>query len=439
MQPVTELSQALAAGTLRVRDLAERCLAEIAAREGEIHAFVHLDPAAVRAAADALDAARAAGRQPGPLFGLPVAVKDIIDTADAPTGNGTPLDDGRRPAADATLVSRLRAAGALILGKTVTTELAYRQPGPTRNPHALDHTPGGSSQGSAAAVAAGMAPLALGSQTVGSTIRPASYCGIVGFKPTHGRVPLTGVLNTAAPLDTIGAFATSVAGTALLVDAMQGFDPADPRTRPGPRDSLAAAVQAAPARSPRFALVGGPFWDEVSDDVRALFERLAEMLGSNAEWVDLPPAVEAAYPAHLALMHAEFAHNLAGYRERDDGRLSAAMREAMDIGAAVSAVEYIAARTLQTGLALELAPVFERYDAFLTPAAFGEAPVSLESTGDARCNALWTFLGVPAATVPAAVGSGGLPIGVQIVGAPDDDAAVARSAAWLETALAAAQ
>ncbi|MEM0906238.1 MAG: amidase [Pseudomonadota bacterium] len=431
-----ETAGKLAAGALSARELAEACLDRIASDDGAIKAFVHISPDYVRAQADALDAHRKAGRPLGILHGLPVALKDMFDTADYPTENGTALDKGRRPRKDATLVARLRASGAVILGKTVTTELAFRQPGPTRNPHNLEYTPGGSSQGSAAAVAAGMVPLSIGSQTIGSTIRPASFCGTVGVKLTHGTVPLTGALTTATPLDTVGGFAMSVADAALLFNAIQGHDPEDARTRPAPHADLLASVQAGPPLPPRFAIVGGPFWSEASNDVRGLFDELAALLGEDAvDRVALPDVFQNAYDAQLRIMHAGFAKNLRHYRERGADQLSQHMRDAMAEGDAVTATQYLEALDWQTVLANGLDPIFDRFDAILTPAAGGEAPHSLTSTGDSRFNALWTFVGAPCAAIPAGKGAAGLPIGVQVVGRPGEDARLLRNAAWLEAKL----
>jgi Asp-tRNA(Asn)/Glu-tRNA(Gln) amidotransferase A subunit family amidase len=226
------------AGEFKASDLTEALLKRIAEKEPEIGAFAFLDEALVRQRAKAVDDHRGTGRAVGALHGLAVGVKDIIDTADMPTENGTPIDAGRRPGKDATIVQRLRAAGAVVIGKTVTTELAFFGPGRTRNPRNLAHTPGGSSSGSAAAVAAGMIPLAIGTQTNGSVIRPASFCGVVGFKPSHGLIPRTGILHHHPALDTVGVFARTVADAALLADAIAGYDPIDADTRIMPPPKL---------------------------------------------------------------------------------------------------------------------------------------------------------------------------------------------------------
>jgi len=418
----TMLAERLAAGAVSARDVTEACLARIAERDGEIGAFVHIDPDHARAQADAIDRHRKSGRRIGPLHGLPVAVKDIVDTADMPTENGTVLDAGRRPHKDATIVTRLRLAGAVVIGKTVTTEFAFMHPRATRNPHNLEHTPGGSSQGSAAAVADGMVPLAVGTQTAGSVIRPASFCGVVGMKPTHGLVSLSGVLTTSRPLDTAGVFATSLEDAALLLDALAGHDPADERTRPMARPDLLAAARRDPPLDPLLAVVKGPTWHEASDDVAGLLEEVSEALGETATPLDLPSVFENAWPAHQRLMKVGFARNLRHYRERGAGAISEAMLAAMDEGAAVSAVDYLSALDWQEALRAGLGGIFDRYDAILTPSAPGEAPRGLSSTGAAHFNFLWTLVGAPCINLPVARGSNGLPLGIQLVGRPGEDA-----------------
>ncbi len=432
------LAERIAAGALSARDATEACLARIAERDPVIHAFAHIDPDHARRQADALDRHRKAGRPLGPLHGVPVGVKDIIDTADYPTENGTVLDAGRRPRRDAVLVGRLRAAGAVIIGKTVTTETAYFNPGPTRNPHNLEHTPGGSSAGSAAAVADGMIPLAIGSQTAGSVIRPASFCGVVGVKPTRGLVPLTGLLTLSEPLDTAGVFATTLEDAALILDAMAGYDPSDPRTRPEPKPNLLAAARTDPPLRPTVAIVEGPAWGEASDDVRGLLDEVAATLGDRADRVPLPDVFANARPALLTIMKTGFARHLRPYVERGEASLSPILREAIAEGAGTLATDYLAALDWQTVLTAGLDKIFDRYDAIITPAAPGEAPAGLGSTGNAAFNVLWTFVGTPALTLPIARGSSGLPIGLQVVCRIGEDARLFRTARWLERQLAAA-
>ncbi|MEQ1669292.1 MAG: amidase, partial [Hyphomicrobium sp.] len=247
----TDAAKRLASGALTAEALTAACLARIRLRDADVEAWAHFDASKVMAEAKASDAARKRGEKPGPLAGIPVAIKDIIDTADYPTEHGTPVFAGRQPEKDASLVAQLKSAGATIFGKTVTTELAFFGPGKTKNPHNPGHTPGGSSSGSAAAVADFQVPLSIGTQTAGSLIRPASYCGVIGFKPTFGAVSRTGVLEQSAPLDTIGGYARSVEDIALLMDAISGFDATDADMTAGPRLSLVAELAKPAARAPR--------------------------------------------------------------------------------------------------------------------------------------------------------------------------------------------
>lgn len=439
MQGLADLSAVeardkLQRGELRAVDLAADCLERVAAREPEVQAFSFIDPDYVLAQAKAADARRQSGRPVGSLNGLPVAVKDIIDTADMPTENGTSIDVGRKPGRDAAVVARLRAAGAVIMGKSVTTELAYFHPGKTRNPHNPEHTPGGSSSGSAAAVASGMVPLALGTQTNGSMIRPASFCGIVGFKPTHGLVPRTGAILHTRPLDTIGTYGRTVEDVALLADALAGFDAGDPDTKPGaPPRILETALTTPPVR-PDIAFVRGPYWDQADEATREGMSELAAALGEACHVVDLDEGYAEGAALLRRLMVSGFAHNLGRYAERADA-LSDTMREAIEEGRRVTAVEYLEALDKREAFNAGLEQLFDRYDAILTPSAPGEAPRGLGSTGNPIFCSLWQFCGVPAVSLPLLQGPNGLPVGAQLVGRRGDDGRLLRTARWLaETA-----
>jgi Asp-tRNA(Asn)/Glu-tRNA(Gln) amidotransferase A subunit family amidase len=433
-----EQASLIAAGTLRSAELVQACLERIAASDEAVQAWARLDADYALQQARERDELRAAGRPVGPLHGVPVGLKDIIDTADMPTENGTVLDAGRKPRRDATLVSRLRAAGAVILGKTVTTELAFYAPGKTHNPHDPDRTPGGSSSGSAAAVAAGQVPLAVGTQTNGSVIRPASFCGVVGYKPTHGMISRHGLLCQSPPLDTVGVFAHSVEDAALLAEVIAGYDPADPDTRPAAPPQLLQTARSEPPVRPSFALVKGPTWDAADAVTRDGFAELQEFLGDACDEVELPSAFAGVHDLQRLLMVAGFAKNLAPYYEKGRDRLSGVMRSAIEEGRQVLAVDYLLALDWIEVLNAGLAEIFERYDAILTPAAVGEAPKGLDATGDPTFCTLWTFCGTPAVTLPLLQGEAGLPIGVQLVGPRDDDARLLRSARWLTAAVAAA-
>jgi Asp-tRNA(Asn)/Glu-tRNA(Gln) amidotransferase A subunit family amidase len=427
----------IAGGKISAVELTEALLARIAERESDVGAFAHLDADLALAQAKGLDAHRASGRPLGPLHGLPVGLKDIVDTADLATENGTVVDAGRRPKRDAAIVSRLRAAGAVILGKTVTTELALFSPGKTANPRNLAHTPGGSSSGSAAAVADAMVPLAVGTQTNGSVIRPAAFCGVVGFKPTYGLIPRTGVLEASRSLDTIGTFARTVEDAALLADAMAGFDPADAATRPATPPQLLATARTAPPVRPALAFVKSPVWDRAEPETREAFGELIEVLGDDVDEIDLPAPFARVHDLHRVVMLAEIAKSYSRYYERGRDRLSAHLVELIEEGRGVLAHDYLAARDWMEVLGDVLDGIFDRYDAILTPAAPGPAPKGLAATGDPSFATVWTFCRVPAVSLPLLESSGGLPLGVQLVGRRGHDGRLLRTARWLEQRVAA--
>ncbi|MBM3355476.1 MAG: amidase, partial [Betaproteobacteria bacterium] len=356
---------------------------------------------------------------------------------DMPTENGSPLFAGRTPREDAAVVAKLRAAGAVILGKTVTTECAYRHPGKTRNPHNPEHTPGGSSSGSAAAVAAGMVPLALGTQTNGSVIRPAAFCGAYGFKPSHGMIPRTGVLQLSRTLDHVGVMARSIEDVALAMETLAGWDAGDPDTRPSARIPFAATAAEAPPIRPVLAFIKTPHWDRVDAEAKEALGELLEALGDAVEEIELFPSAEEAWAWHETIMDAEMAHNFA--RQWRDGRnqLSDPLRALIERGREVKAVDYQRAVSLIGPMQQSFEELFtQRFDAILTPAAPGVAPKGLGSTGDARFCTLWTLSGLPALTMPLLRGANGMPIGVQLVGRRHFDARLLRTARWLVDNLA---
>jgi Asp-tRNA(Asn)/Glu-tRNA(Gln) amidotransferase A subunit family amidase len=427
----SDLRDRLASGALRAVDLVETCLARIAAREPEVRAWAWIDAAHAMEQARALDRLRESGHAIGPLHGLPVGIKDIIDTAGIPTENGCPVDRGRVPDRDAVVVERLKAAGAIVMGKTVTTELAFLHPAGTRNPHNPGHTPGGSSSGSAAAVAAGMVPLAIGTQTGGSVIRPAAFCGVTGFKPSFGAVPRRGVLLQSPSLDTLGVFAADPLSAALLAEVLFGDDDADPATRARPHPRLFDTAATPPPAPPRFAFARPPGWDEADADTKDALAELVEALGDQVVEVDLPPAFQAAAADRLRINLAEMASHLDRYAREGADLLGPETRAALRDGAAILPRDYRAALDRKPVLNAGLAVILAEYDAILCPAAPGPAPESLGSTGNAIFNGLWTLCGAPAVTLPILTAGNGLPMGVQLVGAIDDDARLLRTAQWL--------
>jgi Asp-tRNA(Asn)/Glu-tRNA(Gln) amidotransferase A subunit family amidase len=433
----TEAARLIRDGVISAEQLVEACLARVREVDGAIQAWTFLDPEYALAQARAADAWRLEGRPTGPLHGVPVGIKDIFDTADMPTENGSALHAGRTPSRDAAVVARLRSAGAVIMGKTVTTEFATYTPGKTRNPHNRDHTPGGSSSGSAAAVAAGMVPLALGSQTNGSVIRPASFCGVYGFKPTHGLIPRHGVLALSRTLDQVGMFARTIEDLALLAGELVGHDERDPDTRPRASIPFVRVAGEEPPLLPMFAFVKTPHWGRADEETRAAFAELIEHLGDRVEEFELFPSAVEAWEWHRTIMEAEMAANLE--REFDQGgdRLSESLRAQLTRGREVRALDYQHALARIRPLAESFTELFEqRYDAILTPAAPGTAPKGLASTGDPAFCTLWTLCGMPAVSLPLMQGTNGLPLGVQLVGPRDGDARLLRTARWLTARVA---
>jgi len=392
-------------------DAVRRALEAVDERESVVRAWAHCDPDQAIAVARRVDESL----QPGPLAGLVLGVKDVFDTADMPTAYGSAIYQGHVPSWDAAAVAMLRAAGAVCLGKTVTAELALVTPGPTTNPHRSTHTPGGSSSGSAAAVAAGMADIALGTQTAGSTIRPASYCGVFGFKPTYGTVSVAGLKLVAPSLDTVGWFARTVPELDAVRVVLTGRSPYVPLTEP-----------------PRLGWLRGDDIDRADPDSRAAIERAARVAvehGADVIDIELPADIQSLSSKQALVQGYEAARSLTWERTHHPDLLSPPLRELLDWGANVQPAEYDGVRTGTVRARAGLARSFAGVDAVLTVAASGEAPADLNQTGTPRFNRLWTLLGVPAVNVPGLTGATGLPVGVQLVGC--DDAAVLACAGWL--------
>jgi len=425
-----EAAERIANGDISAEEYTSACLDRIAEVDDKVHAFVHLDRDEALRQARALDERRRNGGALGLLHGIPVGIKDIFDTADYPTECGSPMLKGRLPMRDCTAVARLREAGAVIIGKTLTTEFAYLHPGPTRNPRDLERTPGGSSSGSAAAVAAGMVPLAIGSQTNGSVIRPAAFCGVYGCKPTHGTISRHGALVLSHPLDHVGTFTRSLADTALILEALAGYDPEDSDTRPVAAPAFLERVGEEPPMPPRFAFVPTPVWDKADAEARAAIETLVARLGERAQAISLGESFSSAWDDHRVIMATDMAHNLKVVLERGEGASSKALRDFLLEGSKVPAVRYLAARDAAKRYRDGIAEIFREYDAIIAPAAIGVAPKG-EATGNPVFCSLWTLTGLPALSLPLLTGEGGMPLGVQLIGERGDDARLLRTANWL--------
>jgi Asp-tRNA(Asn)/Glu-tRNA(Gln) amidotransferase A subunit family amidase len=432
---LTQAAADIREGRITSAELVADCLKRVEEVEAKVQAWAFLDRDYAMQQAEAADVHRKHGKALGPLHGVPVGIKDIFDTGDMPTELGSPLWAGRTPRRDAAVVARLRAAGAVIMGKTVTTEYAYFHPGKTTNPHDAGRTPGGSSSGSAAAVAAHMVPGAVGSQTNGSVIRPAAFCGVVGYKPTHGLIPRSGALLLSRTLDHVGVFARTVEDVALATETLVGFDEEDPDTRPVARPPLAAVAGSEPPLPPRLAFVRSPAWEHAEPVTREAFAELVRTLGEAVAEVELGAGFARAVEMHRTIMEVEMAHNLHRDYEKGGDRFSAVLRKLIERGRGHAAVDYAAAVAGIPSLNGALDPVFDEFDAIVTPAAPGEAPHGLETTGNPIFCTIWTYLGTPAVTLPLLQSEAGMPLGVQLVGRRDGDARLLRTARWLVTAL----
>ncbi len=432
---VADAATAIREGRVTAVELIEDCLERVREVDEQVQAWAFLDREHALRQAQAADDHRMAGRSLGPLHGVPLGIKDIFDTSDYPTEFGSALWRGRTPRHDAAAVARLRAAGATVFGKTVTTEYAYYNPGKTRNPHDPERTPGGSSSGSAAAVAAGMVPGAIGSQTHGSVIRPAAFCGVVGFKPTHGLIPRSGALLLSRALDQVGVFARSVVDAALIADVLAGHDEQDPDTRMIAAPQLAITAADEPPLPPRLAFVKGPAWRAAEPVLDEAFAELVSALGEIVQPVDLGTSFDRAIDFHGIVMAADMAHNFRRDLAKGGDLLSTQLRDLLIRGQKYTALDYLEARSAVETYSLVLDEIFNEYDAILTASAPGEAPVGT-ATGNPIFCSLWTLLGTPAVSLPLLEGPNGLPIGVQLVGRRGNDARLLRTARWLSRHLA---
>ncbi len=422
-------ADAIRKGGLSSETLVRACLDRIAAREDDVQAWAHFDPELAVAQAREADAALRTGEATGALHGVPVGVKDIFDTADMPTENGSPIFAGRRPERDATCVAALRDAGAVIMGKSVTTELALLTPAKTRNPRNLAHTPGGSSAGSAAAVADHMIPAALGSQTAGSIVRPASFCGVYGFKPTLGLVPRAGVLMQSHTLDTVGLYARSIEDLALITDCMTAFEGDDATSFRRSRPGLLGTARSKPPMPPRLAFAKTPSWPDADAQMRAAFETYVDTLGARAVEIEIPALADVIEWQRIVQL-AENAHYYGPLLQQAPELISPGLTQRLETGRAIDAQEYLRAITGREPAYRAVAAALKGFGAIVTPAALGPAPEGHTATGSPIMNGLWTYLGMPTVSLPL-LEVRGLPVGVQLVGLRHDDGRLLRTARWL--------
>ena len=417
MLSALDLARRIEAGEITPRAVVDMCAEAITARDKEIGAFVVLDLVAARQAAEN-------PKLPStPLRGLPVGFKDIFDTADFPTQYGSPIYAGFQPRADAAAVALTRRAGGIVIGKTATTEFATMVPAVTRNPHNLAHTPGGSSSGSCAAVAAAMLPIAFGTQTAGSVIRPAAFCGVTGFKPSYRLIPTAGIKDVAWHLDTAGVFGSGVADVAFVTAAVTGRDLRVDRAMPAP---------------PRIALARTHLWPQASAAMQQAVEsaaRSAAAAGAKVVDLTLPPILEEAYAAQIIIQEYETFRSRAFEYDRHRDQVGKELRDSLDAAAAITADTYDAARRSSSRARQVFADTMAEYDVILTPSAPGAAPRGLGSTGNPMFNRLWTLMGTPCVNVPG-LSEGELPLGIQIVGRFGRDRAALEAALFVERAIA---
>ena len=432
----TEAVQAIASGRLSSVDLVKSCLAQIADTDASINAWAYLDPESALAQAVECDRIRKAGLGTGPLHGLPVGLKDVIDTRDMPTQRGTDIFKDRQPDKDARLVERLRESGAVIMGKTVTTELAFVHANDTRNPHNPEHSPGGSSSGSAAAVAACHVPLAVGTQTNGSVIRPASFCGTFGFKPTRGVISRAGVLKTSDSLDQVGCFGRSLEDVALLTDALAGYDQSDSCSFARPRPQMRAGAQAEAPVAPDLVWFNLPFYDRLSPDAHEGMEAVLDVLGPRITRMAAADTLANLVAVQARIHEYEICQHQAAVFDANFEDLSRELQLIVARGRKISEAEYTDALAVKASAQTFFDELFVEFDAIIAPCATGEAPKFGSGTGDPIFCTLWTLAGLPCVSLPLLVGDNNLPIGVQLIGPIEKDDRLLRTARWLQLHLA---
>ena len=427
---VVEMVQSIKKGEITSEELVKSYIEQIKKKEKDVEAWEFFDEEFVLSQAKKLDSLHQSGKH-GDLHGIPVGIKDIFDTEDMPTTDGTEIHKKNPSLSDCTVVSKLKQAGAIIMGKTVTCELAYYSPGKTKNPHDLSRTPGGSSSGSAAAVASHMVPLAIGSQTNGSVIRPASYCGVIGYKPTKGLISRHLVLQISRALDQVGVFANSIEDAALISEQLIGHDKQDPDTSLNPRPKLLAASKEKPPAEPVLAHIKLPFMNELEEDVKEGFKEIKDELKGKVDEIELPKGFAAIPDWHKIIMESDMARSFSEEYKKSKNKLSDKIIEAIERGMKYTSVEYNNALAKVDVANAYFNQFFHDYDVILTPSACGEAPKGLKSTGNPIFCTIWTYCGMPCISLPLLQGKNGLPVGVQLVSSLFDDERLFRNASWL--------
>ena len=423
--------QSLKKGEFTCEELVKNYIDHINENEKNVEAWEFFDETLILKQAKKLDQDHQLGKVQGDLHGVPVGIKDIFDTGDMPTTDGTEIHKENPSWNDCTVVSKLKQAGAIIMGKTVTTELAYYSPGKTKNPHDPTRTPGGSSSGSAAAVASHMVPLAIGSQTNGSVIRPASFCGVVGYKPSKGLISRHLVLQISRALDQIGVFSNTIEDAALISEQLFGYDKQDPDTSISAKPKLLVASKQKPPMEPLFAYIKLPFMNELDDNTKEVFDELKDNLKGRVDEMELPDGFKGIPKWHKIIMESDMARSFSEEYKKSKDKLSDTIIETIERGQKYTAVEYNDALSKIDAANSYFNQFFYDYDAILTPSAVGEAPKGLKSTGNPIFCTIWTFCGMPCISLPLLQGKNGLPIGVQLVSSLFDDERLFRNASWL--------
>ena len=433
MTSALQMADMVRRGETNAENLVKGALDLIEKTDNQLKAWAYIDTAGAIASAKLLDEIRDSGRALGPLHGVPIGLKDIIDTADMPTEFGSLAFKGHQPKQDAIIVSKLREAGAVILGKTVTTPFAFMDPSETRNPNGMEYSPGGSSSGSAAAVSAGHVPVAIGTQTNGSVIRPASFCGVFGFKPSSGMVPRSGVLQTSETLDQVGVFSRYYEDVALISDIISEYDPNDANSFCRPRPNMLDGVCNRPNETPKLLWFEMPYFKGISEDCLEGIAKVVSVLDGFVNKKDGKPSVfEAFLKAHRVIHHFEIARNLSNVRQKSPKLLSLQLRQTLNMGSKIDLKDYHQSLTQKEAAISYFQNFFGEFDAIIAPSALGEAPLLSEgNTGNPVCSTIWSLCGFPCLTIPALVSKNNMPIGVQLIGKPECDDKLLGIGGWL--------